>query len=117
MNTTAYMVYGCITGLITFRVGWIFYRNGRVFILHLLHQNVALTDAINRLLLTGYYLLNLGYAALMISTWERVENWTGLLTSVTVMTGRIVLTLALIHFCNMAAIYYFGKKHQQIPHS
>ncbi|MGE7776244.1 hypothetical protein ACQKLP_16055 [Chitinophaga sp. NPDC101104] len=117
MNTMAYLVYGCITGLITFKVGWIFFRNGRAFILHLLHGNATLTDAINRLLLTGYYLLNLGYAALMISTWERVENWTGLLASVMVMTGRIVLTLALVHYGNMAAIYYFSKQHTTIPHS
>ncbi|WP_341835894.1 hypothetical protein WJU16_24020 [Chitinophaga pollutisoli] len=117
MNTTAYLVYGCITGLITFRVGWIFFRNGRAFILHLLQGNATLTDAINRILLTGYYLLNLGYAALMIRNWERVDNWTGLLASVSEMTGRIVLTLAIIHYCNMAGIYFFSKKHHPIPHS
>ncbi len=117
MNTLAYLIYGCITGFVTIWVGWIFYRNGRAFILYLLQNNALLTDAINRLLLTGYYLLNLGYAAVMISTWERVESWTGLLTSVTVMTGRIILTLAFIHYCNMAAIYYIGKKQQSIPHS
>ncbi len=69
MNTIAYILYLIITYIITVRVGFIFYRNGRVFILELLHQDVQLTDFINRILLTGYYLLNLGYAALMLRSW------------------------------------------------
>ncbi|WP_123847523.1 hypothetical protein [Chitinophaga lutea] len=111
MNTLAYIIYLCLTYLITVRVGFLFYRNGRVFILGLLHNNVSLTDAINRILLTGYYLLNLGYAALMISTWDTITSWTALLESITAMTARIMLTLALIHCCNMLVIWFISKKH------
>lgn len=110
MNTLAYIIYLCLTYLITVKVGLIFFRNGRVFILGLLQNNTNLTDAINRMLLTGYYLLNLGYAALMISTWDTVHNWTELLASVTTMTARIMLTLAVIHYCNMLAIHLISKK-------
>ncbi|MGN6509013.1 MAG: hypothetical protein ACTHLD_06090, partial [Chitinophaga sp.] len=70
MNTLAYLIYFVITGFITIWVGRRFYRNGRLFILALMRQDEALTDAINRILLIGYYLLNLGYATMMISTWE-----------------------------------------------
>lgn len=111
MNILAYIIYLFLTYLITVRVGLIFFRNGRIFILGLLHHNAGLTDAINRMLLIGYYLLNLGYAALMISTWDTITTWTGLLTSITGMTARIVLTLALIHFCNMLVIWLVSKKH------
>ncbi len=115
MNTLAYIIYLCLTYLITVRVGFLFYRNGRVFILGLLNNNESLTNAINRILLTGYYLLNLGYAALMISTWDTVTNWTGLLVSITGMTARIILTLAVIHYCNMLAIRFISKK-QSVTH-
>lgn len=110
MNTLAYIVYLFLTYLITVRVGFIFYRNGRVFILALLHDDAALTDFINRLLLTGYYLLNLGYAALMLRGWETIHSWTDFIQSIVLMTGKILLTLAVIHFCNMAVIYLIGKK-------
>lgn len=116
MNTLAYIIYLFITYLITVRVGFIFYRNGRVFILDLLNNDATLTDAINRILLVGYYLVNLGYAALMISTWDTIDNWTTLLSSITVMTGQIVLTLALMHYFNMLVIYLISKRNKSIFH-
>lgn len=111
MNTLAYILYLLVTYIITVRVGFVFYRNGRVFILNLLNQDAQLTDFINRILLTGYYLLNLGYAALMLQSWDTITTWTALLVSIVSMTGRIILTLAVIHFCNMGVIYFIGKKH------
>jgi hypothetical protein len=116
MNTLAYIIYLLITYLITVRVGFIFFRNGRVFILDLLHNDVPLTDAINRILLVGYYLVNLGYAALMINTWNTIITWTELLLSITVMTGKIVLTLAVMHYFNMFVIYLISKRNQSIFH-
>lgn len=117
MNTIAYILYLIITYIITVRVGFIFYRNGRVFILELLHQDVQLTDFINRILLTGYYLLNLGYAALMLRSWDTILTWTALSLSIVTMTGKIMLTLAVIHFCNMAVIYFIGKKNNHFVNS
>jgi hypothetical protein len=117
MNSIAYILYLIITYIITVRVGFIFYRNGRVFILELLHQDVQLTDFINRILLTGYYLLNLGYAALMLRSWDTILTWTALSLSIVTMTGKIMLTLAVIHFCNMAVIYFIGKKNNHFVNS
>jgi hypothetical protein len=117
MNTIAYIVYLLITYVITVRVGFIFYRNGRVFILSLLHGDVQLTDFINRILLTGYYLLNLGYATVMLSTWDTILTWRALVLSIVVMTGKIMLTLAVVHFCNMVVIYLISKRNQHFLNS
>lgn len=116
MNTLAYILYLLLTYIITVHVGLRFYRNGRVYILRLLHGDEKLTDFINRMLLTGYYLLNLGYSSLMLTTWKTITTWTELLGSVMVMTGRIMIGLAIIHFFNMTAIYLYSKKHNNIPH-
>lgn len=116
MNTLAYIIYLFLTYLITVRVGFVFYRNGRVFILNLLNNDVSITDAINRILLIGYYLVNLGYAALMISTWDTIASWSELLSSITVMTGKIVLTLAVMHYFNMFVIYLISKRNKSIFH-
>lgn len=113
MNTIAYIIYLLVTYLITVRVGFIFYRNGRVFILGLLHNDAQLTDYINRILLVGYYLLNLGYAALMLRSWDTIDTWTELLVSIGTKTGQIMLTLAIIHFMNMAVIYIISKRNNQ----
>jgi hypothetical protein len=114
MNTLAYIIYLFSTYFITVHVGLIFYRNGKHYILRLLHGDEKLTDFINRILLTGYYLLNLGYAALMIRSWKTLYTWTEVLGSITTMTGRIMLTLAVIHFMNMAVILLISHRHHSI---
>ncbi|HUR65109.1 MAG TPA: hypothetical protein VMZ03_02060 [Chitinophagaceae bacterium] len=116
MNVLAYILYLAITYIITFRVGLLFYRNGKVYILHLFQGNEKLSNAVNRLLLVGYYLLNLGYAAVMISTWETVHNIEEVLVSVVSMTGWIMLTLATIHFLNMTVIYLFSIQRKYFNH-
>jgi hypothetical protein len=117
MNTLAYIIYLVITYFITVKVGLAFYRNGAIYILNLLPENGKLAHAINKMLLTGYYLLNLGYAAMMIKTWEKINNWTELISSIGLMTGKIMLTLALIHFMNMAIILLISQRqHQFINH-
>ncbi len=116
MNTLTYILYLFLTYLITIHVGLSFYRNGRIYILGLLHGDDRLTDFINKALLTGYYLLNLGYAALMLRTWETVTSWPQLVAGIATMTGRIMLLLALVHWCNMAIIYLIGQKRNQSLH-
>lgn len=116
LNLLAYTIYLLITYLITVRVGWILYRNGRIYLLALLNGDNVLTDSINRVLLVGYYLLNLGYAALIISRWQTVENLLSLVESIVWMTGRIVLSLGLVHYLNMAVIYAIGFRRKSIHH-
>jgi hypothetical protein len=116
MNTIAYILYLFITYLITVHVGLIFFRNGRLYILRLLHGDEKFTDFINRILLMGYYLLNLGYAALMISSWETITTWTELFASLCTMIGKIMLMLAVIHYLNMAAIIWISHRHKTITH-
>ena len=110
MNTFAYLVYFLITYIIVVHVGFSFYRNGRIFILLLL-QDEKMTDFINRILLTGYYLLNLGYAAVMIHSWKTILTWTDLVTTVGNRIGVILVTLSLIHYCNMAVILLISRRH------
>ncbi|HEY2723021.1 MAG TPA: hypothetical protein VGI82_14915 [Chitinophagaceae bacterium] len=110
-NITAYILYLILTYIITVQVGWSFYKNGEIYILQLLQGDRKLTLFINKMLLTGYYLLNLGYAALMLSRWKTIHTPTEIFLSVTTMTGKIMLTLAVIHFMNMTAIFLYSKKY------
>ncbi|MES1218302.1 MAG: hypothetical protein ABUT20_22540 [Bacteroidota bacterium] len=119
MNILAYIVYLFVSYLVTVHTGLLFYRNGRIYILNLLHGDEQLTSFINKMLLTGYYLLNLGYAAVMIRFWKTITTLNELVASIGSMTGKIMLTLAVIHFFNMAAIYFISKRnnHHLINHT
>lgn len=112
MNTLSYIIYLHITWFITVHVGLIFYRNGKSYILTLLHGDEKLTLFINRILLIGYYLLNLGYVTMTIRLWKTVYTWTEVITSIATMTGKIMCSLAVIHFINMAGLLLVSHYHQ-----
>jgi hypothetical protein len=84
-----------------------------VYILFLMKGDVDYSDAINRLLLICYYLVNLGYAAVMISFWNEITTLAELVSSITTMLGRLIITLAILHYCNMFAIYLLSIRHKK----
>ena len=116
MNTISYIIYLLITYWVTVHVGWIFFKNGRVYILSLLQGDVSIADSINRLLLTGYYLVNLGYAAWMIHLWQPVHNLEEMIETISQMVARILLTLGVLHFINMTVIYFLSKNKSFMHH-
>ena len=116
MNIIAYIIYLFITYVITVHVGKVFYKNGRHYIVAIVNEDEQLTDFINKILLVGYYLMNLGYATIMLRFWKTITTFTELIASVSNMTGRIVLSLAIMHFVNMYAITIIGKKQLSIHH-
>jgi hypothetical protein len=116
MNIVAYIIYLFITYIITVKVGKVFYKNGRHYILSIVHGDEELTDFINKILLAGYYLMNLGYATIMLSLWKTVTSYADIIASVSTMTGRIILSLAMVHFTNMYIIHIIGKKQHLLHH-
>ncbi|WEK37705.1 MAG: hypothetical protein P0Y53_09340 [Candidatus Pseudobacter hemicellulosilyticus] len=109
MNSITYLLYLGTTYFITVHVGLSFYRNGRIYILNLLEGDERLTGFINRLLLTGYYLLNLGYVALTLHHWPNIDNWSQALAGIGTRVGRIMLILALVHYVNMLVILLLSR--------
>jgi len=108
-NLLTYCIYTPIILFITIRVGWLFYKNGAVF-LQKIFDNHSITKTINKLLLTGYYLVNIGYSVIMISFWEVVESVDGVVHSITTRTGIIMLFLAVLHYNNIIILKYIATK-------
>jgi hypothetical protein len=111
MNTLSFIIYLLITWFITVHVGLIFYRNGKSYILNLLHDE-KFTLFINRILLIGYYLLNLGYVTMTLRFGKTMYTWADVLTSICTRTGKIMCMLGVIHFFNMAALLLISHYHQ-----
>src|SRR4051812_25017513 len=109
LNIIAYLVYLLITYVVTVHIGVICYRNG-IHYIRLELEDFTLSDAVNRILLTGYYLVNLGYTSLMIFRWEKISSVSQLINSISLKTGTIILILGLMHVLNMTVIYLIRKK-------
>ena len=62
MNFTvlSYSIYLPVTTLLTIWVARTLFSNGRVFLVEIFHKDEALADSVNKLLLVGFYLINIG---------------------------------------------------------
>jgi len=108
-NIIAYIIFFTAIFFITVKVGWVFYKNGEVYIKMLLPNESHLVQSINKLLLVGYYLLNLGYASVTLSFWEQVMTITQLCSVLFLKTGTIILFLALMHYFNLVWLLMYSR--------
>ena len=103
MNWTvgAYVAYLLIAVPITVWVASTLSHNGRVFLADVFGSNQELADAVNRLLVVGFYLLNLGFVMLYLRGGGEVADLTGLFETLSVKIGIVMLVLGVIHFVNV----------------
>jgi hypothetical protein len=103
MNYTvaAYATYLLTAVPITIWVATTLSSNGRVFLRDVFHHEDGLADAVNRLLVVGFYLVNLGFVMLYLRGGGEVNDLSGLLETVSVKIGVVMLVLGVIHFGNV----------------
>ena len=61
-----YAAYASVSVALTVFLARTLGRNGRVFLLDVFPENVGMADAVNQLLVVGFYLVNFGYACLLL---------------------------------------------------
>ncbi|WBV61269.1 hypothetical protein PFY12_03900 [Chryseobacterium camelliae] len=107
-NIISYILFLTISSYITIDVGRRCYNAGKYYLDYLIHDtNLCLT--INRILLGCYYLINLGYIALNLATWDKVNSLEQVLTVTAIRIGYIALILCVLHFMNIFILYFLRK--------
>lgn len=109
-NIIAYSIYGVLMSIVIIRVGTICYRNGNVFVASLMPDNLELCTYINKVLLVGYYLVNLGYSVYMISTWTAITSPHDVISNIASHAGQIIMLLAALHYINIAGLQLLFNK-------
>ena len=97
----AYVAYLLIAVPITVWVASTLSHNGRVFLADVFDDRLELADAVNKLLVVGFYLLNLGFVMLYLRGGGEVADLTGLFETLSVKIGIVMLVLGVIHFVNV----------------
>ncbi len=110
LNILSYSIYLTITAIIIFVVGQILYRNGNVFVSQLVPYHEDLCKKVNKNLLLGYYLLNLGYCAITILSWEKIETLNQLVGIIAYKTSIILFIIGILHYLNIYMITNYLKK-------
>lgn len=109
----SYSVYLVITIALTIWVAHKLFQNGKIFLVDIFHGNEPLATSVNNLLLTGFYLINIGYAVYMLQIPEAVLNWQSVFERLGTKIGLIILILGGMHFFNL---YIFFKLRNKAKH-
>ncbi|MFE3827500.1 hypothetical protein [Streptomyces sp. NPDC059092] len=106
LTVVAYVAYLLISVALTVWVARTLSRNGRLFLSDVLRGDEKLADAVNHLLVVGFYLVNLGFVALYLKAADAVENARGLFEALSVKVGVVLLVLGVMHLGN---VYVLNK--------
>ena len=110
LNIIGYGIYLFFTVIIIVKVGNICYRNGNIFIRSLMKKEIELSIQINKTLLIGYYLLNIGYSTITLITWNKIGSVINLIEVLSKKTAIIILIIAVLHYSNIYLIKKFINK-------
>jgi hypothetical protein len=96
-----YASYLLIGLTVTVWVARTLHKNGRVFLVEAFHGNAELADSVNHLLVVGFYLINLGYVTLALSTTANLSTLRSAIELVSDKIGVVLLVLGAMHFFNL----------------
>ena len=108
-NLITYLFYFAIMVGIIYRVGWVCFKNGESFILDTIHDK-KLTQTTNKLLLAGYYLVNIGFVIYTIAAWPQLHSSLEIVVQLSKRVGFLLVLLASLHYFNIYFITHLLKK-------
>lgn len=116
METTPFLVpvyaaYAAAAVGLTVGLARVLFRNGAVFLEDVFKDQPKMAGAVNRLLVVGFYLLNLGYAALIL----KASGAATAVEAVEVLAwklGGLLVSLGVMHFFNLWLFYRIRRRSQ-----
>jgi hypothetical protein len=108
---TIYLVYGAASIGLTVWLARTLFRNGAIFLDDVFPERPEMARAVNRLLVTGFYMANLGYAFLLLQANAAPDAVTAVEVLVRKL-GILLVSLAGIHFVNLYVFYRIRRRAQ-----
>jgi hypothetical protein len=104
-----YAVYALVSVVLTVWLARTLFKNGAVFLRDVFADSPELSEAVNRLLVVGFYLVNLGYASLMLKA-EPAATAVGAIETLASKLGLLLMSLAGMHFANMFVFHRIRRR-------
>lgn len=99
-----YVLYLTFSVVITVWVGQLLHRHGRPFLIDVFFGNVRRADAVNHLLLVGYYLTNIALVLFNLQSRLVVTDGISGVNLLSKKLGIVLLTLGVMHFFNVIVL-------------
>ena len=113
METTkiliGYSIYLPVALLLTYYVSKTLFKNGKIFMLDIFKGREEIAEATNKLFETGFYLLNIGFALMILEMSLYEDSYQDLIEKLSYKIGGFSIYLGLMLFLNL---YFFfrGKR-------
>lgn len=104
-----YAIYLPVTLLLTFYVARTLFNNSKVFMMDIFHGREEIARSTNHLLQVGFYLLNVGFALLMLKTSYSIYSVQRLFEITSLKTGGFSIYLGFMLFFNLY-LFFRGKR-------
>jgi hypothetical protein len=105
-----YIAYCGAALTLTVWLAHMLYRNGAVFLEEVFDRK-EIAVAVNRLLVTGFFMINLGYAMFLMKT-NAADNATQAIEILMQKLGILLLTLAAVHFVNVFVFWHLRRRNE-----
>ena len=109
-TVTAYLVYLPITTILTIWVATTLFKNGKVFLKDIFGNDEEIANSVNKLLLVGFYLVNIGYMVYTMRIIGTIEDYQIMMEKLSTKIGFIILFLGAMHFFNIFVLFRLRKK-------
>jgi hypothetical protein len=109
---TVYIVYATASLALTVFLSRTLFKNGEVFLEDVFLDNPRMAGAVNRLLVVGFYLLNLGYALVSIKVERSALTPVEAIETLAGKLGALMLVLGLMHFGNLYLFHRLRRRGQ-----
>jgi hypothetical protein len=106
-----YAVYATASLVLTIVLARILFRHGEVLLKDVFADHPELARAVNQLLVVGFYLVNFGYALVMLRGGHAHDAVTAIETLANKL-GTLLLSLALMHFVNLFFFHRMRRRAQ-----
>lgn len=101
------LIYSCYIAISVAMTVWVartLHNNGRIFLIDAFRGHQALADAVNHLLVVGFYLVNFGYILLALKTTDPLSTSREIIETESWKIGVVVLILGIMHIANIVIL-------------
>ncbi|HEX6180068.1 MAG TPA: hypothetical protein VFZ47_02425 [Chitinophagaceae bacterium] len=109
LNLIAYFVYLPVVVLLTWYVAHVLFKNSKIFMQDIFNGKLDIAMSTNKLFETGFYLLNLGFALMIMKIAEYIVDSRTMLEILSTKIGAFSIYLGIMLFFNLY-LFFRGRR-------
>ena len=118
LNVLSYVIYLVLSIVVTIWVARTLSRAGGVFLHGVFPESEQLAEAVNHLLVVGFYLVNLGFVSLYLKSGTTATDTRAVFEGLSVKEGVVLLVLGAMHLTNVFVLNkmrHSARRNQAVP--